>query len=267
MGDGDLSPRVTARNLPPRITRNRLTQAATNAADRERFEQPIAAHLTARRMALDALAEAHRTLADKSDLDLTGDTRPAAVWQMMGRCLGIAGAMLDLLQLGYTAEVLHLARSLHEATRLLAALRDPGENALLLRWLAGGYIKPSEVRKAEQRYEDRLAAAMVAEGRAEIARTEALTRSVHQLMSKAAHHQRSAVQGEVAPELRTMAYGAGPWWERRAAATRVMLSVVGEAVDSVGDGLAYFHGAPWYDENVKPYWTSFEALAREQPLP
>jgi hypothetical protein len=199
----DLSPRVTARRLPPRIARNRHLQAASDAAVRERFEQAIAAHVAARRTALDALANAHQALADESNLDLTGDTRPAAVWQMIGRCLGIARAMLDLLALGYMAEVLHLGRALHEAARLLAAIGDPEEDPLLRKWLAGKYVTPSEVRKAEQRYEERLATAMVAEGKADLPRTETLTRQIHRHLSQAAHHQRPAVQGDVAPLLRT----------------------------------------------------------------
>ena len=262
----DLSPRVTVRDLPPRIARNRQLQASTNAVDRARFEPAIAAHLTARRMALDTLADAHQALADGSDLSLTGDTRPAATWQMMGRCIGIARAMLDLLALGYTSEVLQLGRALHEATRLLSALGDEEEDGLLRSWLTGKYVSPADVRKAEQRYEERLAAKMVAEGKAEISRTETLTRKIHKRLSEAAHHQRPAVEGEVAPPLRMMECGPDPTWERRAVARSVMLSLVGEAIDSVGDGLARFHGAPWYAENVTPYWASFEALKRDQPL-
>jgi hypothetical protein len=123
------------------------------------------------------------------------------------------------------------------------------------------------VRKAEQRYEERLAAKMVAEGKAEIRRTETLTRQIHKLLSESAHHQRSAVQEEVAPLLRRMECGPDPSWERRAVATSVMLSLVGESIASVGLGLAHFHGTSWYSENVTPCWASFEALQREQPLP
>ena len=267
MPDDDLSPRVSARELPPNIRRNRAVQAATDAADRKRLEQAIAAHVTARRMALDTLAGAHQTLADGSDFDLTGDTRPTAMWQMMGRCLGIARAVLELLVQGYTAEVPHLGRALHGATRLLDALGDPDEDALLRKWLAGKYVRPTEVRKAEQRYEERLGAVMVAEGKPELARTETVTRQIHKRLSEAAHHQRPAVQGDVAPLLRKMATGPDPTWERRATTTSVLLLLVGEAIDSVGGALERFHGAPWYAKNVKPYLASFEALKRQQPLP
>jgi hypothetical protein len=63
-----------------------------------------------------------------------------------------------------------------------------------------------------------------------------------------------------------MVAGPDPTWERRAAAAFVMLSVVGEAIDSVGDALALFYGRAWHEEHVRPFWASFEVLAREQPL-
>jgi hypothetical protein len=167
LNEGFSTPHVTARKLPPRIARNRVEQAARDAADGARLRQPISAHVAARRIALDLLTSTHQGLADGSDLDLTGSTRPAAVWQMAGRCLGIARALICLLEQGFTAEVLHLGRALHEATRLLSALGDREEDALLRKWLAGEYISPGSVRAAEERYEQRLAAAMAAEGRSE----------------------------------------------------------------------------------------------------
>jgi len=130
MPPDELNPCVAARKLSPRIARNRLEQSARNAADGAHLEQPIAAHVMARRIALDMLVATHQALADGCDLDLTGSTRPAAVWQMAGRCLGIAQALIYLVEQGFTAEVLYLGRALHEATRLLSALGDPEEDAL-----------------------------------------------------------------------------------------------------------------------------------------
>ena len=187
MPPDELNPRVTARKLPPRIARNRLEQASRDATDRARLQQPIAVHLLARRIALDALATAHQALADGCDLDMTGSTRLAAVWQMAGRCLGIAQALICLVEHGFTAEVLHLGRALHEATRLLSALGDPNEDALLRKWLAGEYVSPGTVRAAEERYEERLAAAMAAEGRSELPRTGPVTKKIYTKMSEAGH--------------------------------------------------------------------------------
>jgi len=262
----DLNPRLSPRDLAANIRCNRALQAVKDEQDRTRFEDVIAAHARARETALDELAEAHQAIADGWDFELTGDTRPAAMWQMMGRCIGIARAMLHLLVHGYTAELPHLGRALHEAARLLDALGDPDEDELLGKWLAGGYVSPTEVRKAEQRREERLGAAMTGEGKPELPRTEGLTRQIHKRLSEAAHHQRSAVEAEVAPPLRTMTTGVAAW-ERRASDAHTLLSLVGEAIDSVGYALERFHGPPWYAENIKPYQARFEALQQELPLP
>jgi hypothetical protein len=262
----DLSPRISRRDLPPRVSRNRNTQAERDAYDRQRFERAISAHITARRSAFDALAGAHQAVAEAYDLDLTGDTRPAATWQMTGRCIGIARAILDLLALGYTAEVIHLGRSLHEATRLLGAIGDPFESPLLRQWLAGKRILPSEARKAEQRFEERHATATATAEKSELGRTGTLTKRLYGELSKGAHHERPAVQEAVAPQLRTMIRGPDHAWQRRAIATSLMMSVLGEAFDWVSTELDRFYGASWYEKNVKPYWARFAALAQEHPL-
>ena len=262
----DLNPRLSPRDLAANIRCNRALQAVKDEQDRTRFEDVIAAHARTREMALDTLAEAHQASADRWDFELTRDSRPAAMWQMRGRCIGIARAILHLLAHGYAAELPHLGRALHEAVRLLDALGDPDEDELLRKWLAGRYVSPTEVRKAEQRREERLAAAMTGEGRPELPRTEALTRQIHKRLSQAAHHQRSAVQAEVAPLLRTMTTGVVAW-ELRGRDAPMLLLLVGEAIDSVGGALERFHGPPWYAESIKPYKARFEALQQELPLP
>lgn len=217
-------------------------------------------------MALDAISVAHQALADEYDFDLVGNTRAAATWQMTGRCIGLARAILDMLVLGYTSEAVHLGRALHEAARLLDAIGDPDEPQLLKRWLDGKRVSPSEVRKAEQRFEDRLATIMVSDGDRELPRTETPTRKVYAELSEAAHHLRRWVQDAVAPELRTMARGQDTAWLRRAATTSVLLMMVGEGIDSTGGAVERFRGPPWFVENVKPYEASFAALALAQPL-
>src|SRR6516225_8179284 len=82
----DLNPRLSPRDLAANIRCNRALQAVKDEQDRTRFEDVIAAHARARETALDELAEAHQAIADGWDFELTGDTRPAAMWQMMGRC-------------------------------------------------------------------------------------------------------------------------------------------------------------------------------------
>jgi hypothetical protein len=124
---------IKPRRLPAYVERKRARQAATDTADRKRYEQAIDAPLAAQRMALDGVDHAHQQLADGYDFDLAADTRPAAIWQMSGRCIGIARLVLDTVALGYTSEHLILIRSLHEADRILDVFCDPAESGLLAR--------------------------------------------------------------------------------------------------------------------------------------
>lgn len=101
------------------VLRNREAQMAQNEMERARWEHAIDANIAPHRLALDHLDETHQWIADTYDFELAGDSRQAATWQMAGRCIGIARLMCDALALGYTAEVLHLARTLHEADGLV----------------------------------------------------------------------------------------------------------------------------------------------------
>jgi hypothetical protein len=60
----------------------------------------IEGHLAVYGVALDQLERAHQRIADITDLDLSGETRPAAVWQVAGRCIGFARAVLVLAREG-----------------------------------------------------------------------------------------------------------------------------------------------------------------------
>jgi len=267
--DDDLQPALHRTSLPEVVRRNRERQATLDAAARERYEKVIEAHLTAHRLALDCLEESHQWIADNLDLDLVSDTRPAAVWQMAGRCIGLARLILDALALGYTAEVLHLARALHEANRLMDILGDPEEAHILRKWLADEgkeWVRPKEVHAAEERFDQRVAEAMRQAGGPELPRTRELTRRLYDERSQAAHHRRRWTQDAVLLPLRTMFRGPSAAWIRRAATTAAMVAVAEEAVESVGGALAWFFGPSWYPEHVKPLLASFEALRETQPL-
>jgi hypothetical protein len=264
----DLNPRVSRRKLPPRFARKRTMQAGTNEADRERYEATIDAHLAAHMQALAFLAEEHQRIADSHDFDLVGDTRPAALWQMAGRCIGIARLILDAVGLGYTAEPVHLARVLHEADRLLDMFADPEESPLLQQWLDDEkWVRPASARKAEARFEQRLADAMAARGEPELDRTKERTQRLYAEFSGAAHNRRRWVEDAVAPELRTMLRGPTTVWARRATTAAVMVAVVEEAVITVGGTLDLFLGEGWYRRNVTPHIAALSALRSKQPLP
>ena len=109
--------------------------------------------------------------------------------------------MLDSLELGYTSEVLHLARALHEASRLVEIFNVPEEHELLREWLAGEWVRPGVVRAAEEqeRAEERLEGAMLAAGLPPLQRMGEMTRTIYGEHSEAAHHRRRWTQDAVSP--------------------------------------------------------------------
>jgi hypothetical protein len=159
----DLTASVSRTGPPEQVRENRAAQVEQDKANRAKYEPRIEAQVAAHRMAIDFLVETHQAIADQCDLDLDGETRAAAIWAMSGRCLGIARLMLDGIPLGYTAELLHLARAEHEASRLAEIFGTEEGTKLLQKWLAdegSEWVRPGEVRKADEAYEQRLAAAM-----------------------------------------------------------------------------------------------------------
>jgi hypothetical protein len=260
---------VRRKPLPDAVGRNREIQRERDTALRKLYEPALEDHIAAHAIALNFLDERLQWIADNTDLDLTGDTRHAAAWQMCGRIVGIARLMLDALRLGYTAELLHLARAVHEADRLLFVFQIPEEADLVKPWLADEvWVRPKATREAEDRFELRLAEAMKKAGIPELRRTKEISEDIYEAHSEAAHHRRRWTQDAVFPDLRTMIRGNSDYWLRRVATVAAMLPVVEEAGTSVGDSLAtFFFGADWFTTNIKPLQASFEAMRQAHPLP
>jgi hypothetical protein len=250
------------------VLRNRQAQAARAELDRARCEKAIEANIAPHRLALDFLETTHQWIADTYGFDLVGDSRQAATWQMCGRCIGIARLMCDALAAGYTAEVLHLARALHEADRLAGIFPQQEGTELLRKWLADEgdeWVRPGQVRAAQKRFAERLAE-VVREAGPELEMPAGLERQMYGEQSQAAHHRRKWTQDAVFPDQRTMLRGPTTDWARRAARTASMLVVVEEAVMAVGDALGEFMPPGWYIKNVVPFLQTFESLRVARPL-
>lgn len=268
--DAELQPEVTYRALPDTVRQERELMAEVDARDRALYETAIMKHLAARTVALDFLEAQLDRISDETDLDLVGDTRPTAAWQMAGRCVGIGRLMLDALAMGYTAELPHLARALHEADRLLAAFEFPSEEPLLKKWLADegqAWVRPKEAREALTRIE-----AMISEGAGgasekAMASIEELNLTIYDQHSRAAHHRRAWVQDAVFPDERKMIRGISDAWARRAITTHSMVKVIDESIIFVGSALANFFGPGWYSANVVPLMRSMEELHDAFELP
>jgi hypothetical protein len=266
----DLTASVSRSGLPEEVKENRAAQSEQDKANCAKYEPRIEAQVAAHRLAIDFLVETHHWIADQVGFDLDGETRAAAIWAMSGRCLGIARLMLDGIALGYTAELLHLARAEHEASRLAEIFGTEEGTELLRKWLAdegNEWVRPSEVRKADEAYERRLADAMREAGLDEIPSTTEQSKFLYGEHSQAAHHRRRWTLDAVSPALRTMITGPTDNWLRRAGTAAAMLGVVEECVISIGGCLSGFLPDGWYAEKVKPFLETFRALRQSQPLP
>lgn len=266
----NLLPPIEPRALPHEVAVARLEMAVVDERDEQLYAANVEAHLSARRTALQFLETEHQRIADGLDFDLAAATRPAAAWQMAGRCIGIARLTLDAVDLGYCGEVIHLARALHEANRLLHSFEDPEEEALLRKWLAdedANWVRPKEVRNTVERAETRVAERARAGGGPDLATTKELSLKIYDLHSQASHHRRRWVTDAVFAEERTMIRGATTVWMRRAVTANAMVGVVDESIFGVGNALSYFHEQGWFIEHVMPWSTEFDKLHKLNPLP
>ena len=201
----------------------------------------------------DALAVQHAHLADHSDLDLDGDTRWAARWQLAGVAIGYAHALVDLSQRGHVDSALPISRSLHEALGVLAVVNDDAEETILRRWLDDCEVQPKKVRAAAERQAQRIADEAVAEGvDLDVAGVSAPMEQIYATLSDVSHVRRSGLRGMVSLPLRRAIYGRRPDPLQRAAGAASTVLSVETTIICVGDVLAAFYGGPYYQQVIKP---------------
>jgi len=265
--DNPLEPAIKRRDLPAEVIESR-TQASAEYGRFEAMLRPrVEAHVATYGMALDVLTMLHQELADTLDFDITGDTRQPAVWQMAGRCIGLARALLYLVRAGFCAESIPTARALHEADRLLDAFADPDEDELLLQWLRDtNWIPPRDARKARGRIEEKLDEAMSDAGMPPLRGTVDLSGDLYGRLSGAGHHRRPFVAEAVSVPLRQMATGPHPDPIHRATYVEWAGHVIEEAVQTVGDAFVRFYGPAFFNKQVGPLVSSFKAIREAQNL-
>lgn len=271
--------------------------AARDTADRQHKATAatvgprIEAHLKAGRIAIETLRAAHQHIGDHTDLDLVGDTRQAAVWIVAGRCLGLSNALMDLLGSGYGAEAMPTARALHEATRLLDAFTDDGDDSLLTRWLADEdqqWVRPKETRQAREDMVGRLRATMAeslqeAEAADDVERVAQLTTAIAEMdatpkghlwrmsrsiydVSRIGHTRRAGTRDSVSAPLRQMVTGPHPDPLIRGEYVEWSSALVEEVMLSVGDALGRFFGPSYFKESVRPIISALQAVRAAHPL-
>lgn len=257
------------------INRQPLSEAVERA--RDRFEELLATvgpeiepRLERRRrlhsQILHELRDAHAAFVDRTDFDPEADTRPGAAWMVGGRCLSQAGALLTLLTQRYGPEIVPAARSIHEASRLLSVLIDPGEPELLENWLADEWVRPRDMSQAEERHQTRLVEQMIRVGARPAERTHELTKDVYSHLSAPAHHRRSSFAGEFNHTLRRYAYGPLDSPLRRAFWQIQADEILYDAYLSVGVMLTTLYGPTFFAEVVEPGLRAIRELQSREPL-
>lgn len=252
--------RIKAVAPSPSAAANRLASAAQNLRAAPAAEARSNTVLVGCEEAFHSLTRMHSTYLDVTDLDPTGHSRPAAIWLVSGRCLGLLRALLAQVRAGVMDEALVTDRAIHEAIQLLLLFSVPEDEQaddLVRAWLADegehGYIKQRDAREAQDRYENRLAEAMEAVGKLRLAPTWKAMKELYALKSRVVHSRRSSCLASYSAPLRQMVYGWHPSPTERASAADWAATVTGTVIGGVGDALRALYGSPrFFTEHVQP---------------
>src|SRR5438105_4062689 len=112
----DEIPRCRAAPLPDEVEEARARSESEEAALKPKFEPELKVAFDGAREVLRELADRHQHVAGATDLDLEHDpgSRPLALWEACAAAIGLARALVDLGDLGYTIEAVPTYRALHE---------------------------------------------------------------------------------------------------------------------------------------------------------
>jgi hypothetical protein len=249
------------RPLPADVRRARKENERVNESNREILEPLIGAHLTAYAAALDELEGAHRLVADETTLELDTETRPAAMWLITGRCIGLARAA-HLASAGYVFETVPVLRSLHEAARLLTLVTHRGEDDVVNRWLRGRHVSRGEIMAAIDRQEEAARVEMIQQGIAPPPYLE----GQYGRWSEFAHHRRRHMLTQFSLPARIMVTGPNPDWRSRATMVDHYGWYLGELVSAGGSALGRLLGPAWFHDRFQPTFHALVELKTRIPL-
>ena len=267
----DLEVKLSTRDLPQEIVELRKI-AVERDAILEKIVQPrVEGMIGICRSLARQLQEWHAGIADRTDLDLTGYSRGAAIWLLSGRSLGLLEVLLVQAEGGIDNEGLIVGRALHEANRILFAfLAAPDEDELVRVWLDDkgkhGYVKQGAARAVNERYEENSNEALIEQGLPPIGSTKSGVEELYDRLSRTAHNRRSSCVSSVWEDGRMMAYGTAPDQLRWASAVEWTASVTVDVANSVGDALRAFYGQSFFVENVAPLILEVGVVRETLPL-
>jgi hypothetical protein len=264
MAMGDIEPELQRRQLPGDVARLREAARAEQAMMDAIFRPAIEAHLEVYERVIGSLITTHRAIADDTDLEIRGDTRWSAIWELAGRCLAIARVVLHDLRGGFASEAAGSLRALHEAVQLLSALAFHEEEDAVRRWLAGEYVPPRDAREIQGRQQalalERMREAGIEPEGGDVVQ---LGRDIYSSMSEMAHHQRGGFLESISEELREFAYGPHPDARTRGSHVDFAGELLEEVLLVVGDAFADILDREYYREIVPPLQAELERIRRQ----
>lgn len=146
MPDSDFERPVEQQQTDAYVAHLRQKAAAEYEATNLLLRPLIDGHLDVYQAAVDELARTHALLIEQSDLISHPRTRMVAVWELAGRAISLAHALLDQLRRGYGPQTVGTTRLMFEAVTLLEAFNEAPEETVC-KWLDGGHVPVSEARK------------------------------------------------------------------------------------------------------------------------
>ena len=267
----DLNPELELRDLPVEFVELREAAAALYLRQETVVAPRIAAHLAVCNDAYGELSRYHAGVADRVDFDLRGYTRPAALWALSGRCLGLLRAVLVQVEAGVCCEALVTGRGLHEALQLLLVASLPPEEAILRKWLDDKgkheYVTASQARKANQRLGEKLTELVAEAGSDDVVPDmAAVADDLYDMLSRAGHNRREAVLDAVSVPLQRMTVGYDPDPLNRALYASWATTMTSEVVAFVGDALNLFIQLDFPSKVVGPMHQRIIDVRRSHPL-
>ena len=257
---------VIPQTLPSEVVARR---AVANERAKEHLEVlagRVEAHLATQQSALDRLRQEHLRMVEETNFDPTARTQAAAMWLVAGRCLATCYALLALEHAGQADNADAIARAEHEAARLLSALSDSDEAALIEKFLADKWIRPKALLQAEKDNQTRVAEQMVRCGVVPPQRTEGLTTSLYRNLSEGTHHRHKDILEDYDDKLRTFRYGVEGDPVRQAAGCWIGTQIVCDTARAVGLALANLRGIACFEQVVEPILQSLQDVNSTHPL-
>jgi hypothetical protein len=270
---------VTCDDLDPALARRPLREDERNArksgreidAVLESVVRPrIAAHISACRQALDVIEGELDRLIDTLSVDPAARTRAAALWLLLGRCVGQQRAVLLLAEHGMAVEGRPLDRTVKETANLVRAIAADGPAAekLARQWLADGqaYVKAQAGRRGmtlPSQDREKEAEAFKYLG---VKSLSAADKRVYDDLSRAAHGRRSSMLESFYAPTRHMARGARYALLDQAKAVEWASGTTSGVVLAACAMLLPFYGQEYVESNVLCLSAAIDAIRETQSL-